>query len=139
MPKAARAASTRKYPKAGSELAAAVDELGLLSTQLGMAKAVVRAYEAARARFVELACVKTAADEAKVAEGRDFIATAGERAIQKTIVDKEVVFKAMTRKLFVELSTFKMDDLKAHLTPTQMARAIKEERTGPRRVTVAAK
>ena len=135
--KAARAVSARKQHV--SELLDVVEELGALSLELVTAKAVVKAYDRVRARFLELACAKTAPELGQVVIGDEYVATATACGNQQRVCDVGVVYKALGRAQFMALASFRVDDLKQHMTATQFQRAVREDRIGPRRVTVAVK
>lgn len=135
--RAARAASARKEHV--SELLTVVEELGALGSQLVTAKAVVKAYNRVRGKFLDLACAKTSPELGQVVIGDQYVATATACATQYTLQDAEAVYKALGRKRFMELVSFKVDDLKVNLTSTQFQQAMREDRIGPRRVTVAVK
>jgi hypothetical protein len=120
-----------------SELKKVVDELGELGEQLVAAKKVVAAYNKARARFIELACAGVEAEQSVVAIGQRYTAAASACGIQK-ITNNKLVFRYMNADDFIALASFKQEDLKEHLSPTQLDEAVTEAQTGPRRVTVAA-
>jgi hypothetical protein len=130
------AARSRKSRR-NIEMRAVVDELGHLGDQLVGAKKIMAEYNKLRLRFLEMVTEHAKPEDSVVATGERYIAAASACSTQKVIADRELLYRALGKQVFMELASFKMDDLKQHLTPTQLNKVVKEENTGPRRVTVA--
>jgi hypothetical protein len=126
-----------QMPEADSELLTVVDELGALHVKVAEAKKVINAYNKVRAKFLELACAAVNDEDGTTVVGNHFTVVASPCQNKREVADKAAIFEALGNDTFIELAQFALGDLDRYLTPSQLAKSVKESFTGPRKVTVS--
>lgn len=110
-----------------------VDEFGRLGKQLDEAAPLEKRYNQLRDQILSWHA-NSPADQSFTEEGELYMAEISARAIERTIVSMPKLQKRLGLKTFLEICSVTLTKLKGHLGELELARFLKIEHSGSRRV-----
>jgi hypothetical protein len=125
-----------EFVEATDEMVAMVDQMGAMSADVKVAKALIAKYEKLRKSVTSLAAETVAPDQSTAIIGENYVAQITEQRMQRDVINKAAIFEAVGNDTFVEIAQFKLTDLDRYLTPHQIEKAVASVNAGPRRLTV---
>lgn len=114
-----------------------VEEFGQLDAKVKAFAPTKDRHEALRKK-IQAWYDKDAANKAFHPESAHYVATVGERSMERTLTDMKGLAKHLGRQ-FWKLCTMRLGDVDAHVTEPDRAQFVNTKQTGSRKVTVAPK
>jgi len=129
----------KSVAEVGVHLAEQVDQLGELKDQIDKLnkklEPLQEQFDSIKKELMEWVNKNVPADKKEQLVGEIYEALFGMRSLKTEITDKEKAFELLNKiepGLAMKLAKFNITDLKAYLTPDELSKCVKQERTGHR-------